>query len=152
MAKTTTAPCTQNVNTAYTQFAVADGACGAGLTLTPSNLKQLFVAGANDSILKSLIAATDDTANRILNLYRRPGNAGANYYFIVAIQVPLTAGNTGAIACLDLLGSAVFAGLCYDQGGKAVFPVAATDGIYGGIQVAVTSGKFINVTALGEDY
>lgn len=152
MAKVNTLPVAQNINGPISvQFANADGAAGTGLTTAPSNTKLLYTAGANDSVLKSIIVSSDDSSARVLNLYVSP-DAGTTKYWLSAFSIPITSGNTGAIASVDILGSTLIPGLCYDQSGKAVLPLQATYRIYVGLQVAVTSGKFINVTAIGEDY
>jgi hypothetical protein len=151
--KVNTLPIAQNINgPATVQFANADGAAGTGLTTSPSNTKLLYTAGANDSVLKSIIVNTDEaTTVRIVNIYVSP-DSGTTKNWIGSVSIPLQSGNTGVISTVDVLGATVLPGMCYDQSGKAVLPLAGTYRIYVGLQVAVTSGKFVNVTAVGEDY
>lgn len=149
--KTSTLPISQNVNGPVSvQFANSDGACGAGLTTTPSNTKLLYTAGGNDSHMSMVIACTDSTANLVLNIYGSP-DSGTTKYLLTSIQIPLTAGNTGIIPNVDILGSPYFPGLDSNQGGKLVLKMVGGYRIYTGLQVAVASGKFVNVTATGED-
>lgn len=150
--KVATLPIAQNVNGPVSvNFVNADGAAGTGLTTSPSNTKLLYTAGANDSVLKSLIVSSDDSAARVLNVYVSP-DSGTTKNWIGSVSIPITAGQTGAIANVDVLGSAVLVGMCYDQSGKAVLPLAGTYRVYVGVQVAVTAAKTVVVTAIGEDY
>lgn len=151
MAKTTTCPITQTIQNAFATLVNADGAVGTTLTTSPSNSKLLFTAGAEGSVVKSLTVSSDDSAARVLVFYISP-DSGTTKYCIGTINIPLNSGATGAIANIDVLGSAVLLGLVLDQSGKPVLPLAATYRIYIGTQVAVTAAKTIVVTAVAEDY
>lgn len=151
MAKTTTCPITQSIKNDFVQFANADGACGTGFTTSPSNTKLLSTAGADDSVIKSLIVSSDDTSARLAVFYISP-DGGTTKYWIGSVSIPATAGQTGTLANVDILGSAYLLGMCLDQSGKPVLPLQATYRLYVGLQVAVTSGKFVNFATVREDY
>lgn len=133
------------------QIANATGAVGTGLTTTPSNTVLAVTGGGSGSILKGLVVTTDDTALRVLVLYLSP-DGGTTKYWIGSVQIPITAGNTGLIAGVDVLASAVFPGLPVDDAGRPIIEIPATYRIYCGLQVAVTSGKFVNVWPMVEDF
>lgn len=151
MAKTTTCPIAQTIQNPAVQIANGDGAVGTGFTTNPSNTKLFFTAGAEGSVLKSLMVSSDDTATKLLVLYLST-DGGTTKYWLGCILVAITAGQTGAIANLDFLGSSLFTGLPLDQSGKPVLELTANAKLYVGVQVAVTSGKFINVVGQAEDY
>lgn len=151
MAKTTTCPITQSIQNAAIQIANATGASGTGFTTSPSNTTLLLTAGSEGSVLKSLIVSSDDTSARLVTFYVST-DSGTTKYWVCSVSIPATAGQTGAIANVDILGSSLVLGLPLDQSGKPVYPMAAAARMYVGVQVAVTAGKFVNVMAVAEDY
>lgn len=151
MAKTTTLPITQTINQQGTQFTNSTGASGATLATNPSNTLKIFTAGSEGSVVKALIVSSDDTATKLFTLYASP-DAGTTKYWLASILIAITAGQTGAIANVDILGSTLLLGLPLDPAGKPVLPLKAAWELYGGFQAAITSGKLINVLVTGEDY
>lgn len=151
MAKTTTLPITQTIQNAFQAIVNGDGAVGTTLTTAPSNAKLLLTAGAEGSVIKSLIVSSDDSSARVLAFYISP-DGGTTKYCIGTVNIPVNSGATGAIVNVDILGSAVLIGMALDQSGKPVLPLAATYRLYVGTQVAVTAAKTIVVTAVAEDY
>ena len=151
--KTNTCPIPQNVNNGSAIIQNSTGACGTacGTGTAPSNVLTCFTAGSNDSILDQLTVCTDEASTiRVLSFWLYDGSSV--YTFIGAISIPLTSGITGAIPVVDVLGSAIFLGLCYDAGGRPIMKVKAGYSIVVGSQVAVTSGKTLHVKASGADY
>ena len=98
MAKSQLLNFTQNIKLTATTIVNSDS----------TNKKTLFTAGANDSIVKSLHAISDDSAAKVVNIYVNDGSVD-NY--IGAVNVPITSGTTGAIAAVDLLNGTLFPNL-----------------------------------------
>lgn len=124
----------------------------AAVTILPADasaLKTVFTAGANDSIVKSLIVVSDDTAARVLDLYI---NNGTTDFRIGAVNIPLASGNAGAVANVDLLSGAWITGLPFDGSGKRVLPLPANYVLKVSSQSTVTAAKTITVACMAEDY
>lgn len=144
-------PVTQAISNDLAQLSNGTGNAGTGWTTSPSNTVLLTTAGANGSVLKSLIASSDDSSARVLTLYLSP-DSGTTKYAIGSVSIAATAGNTGAIASTDLLSSTLFPGLAVDGAGKLILELAASMRLYVGVQTTITSGKLINVFAQREDF
>ena len=139
MAKSQLLNFTQNIKLTATTIVNSDS----------TNKKTLFTAGANDSIVKSLHAVSDDSAAKVVQIYV---NDGTNDNYIGAVNVPITSGTTGAIAAVDLLNGTLFPNLPYDANGKRVLPLPAGYIVKVSVQAAMTSGKTMYVTCMAEDY
>lgn len=151
MAKTTTAPVTQTLQTPITTFQNADGAVGTTLTNSPSNSKLHFTASSEGSVLKSMIVTSDDTSARVLVIYIST-DGGTTKTPLCAVNIPTLSGQSGTIAAIDILGSTLLPGMVIDQSGKPVLPLTANARIYLGVQVAITSAKFLNIVSQAEDF
>lgn len=151
MAVTNTLPVTQSFSDIVQTIVNADGAVGTTLTNAPTNTKVLFTAGANGSIVKSLMVCSDDSAARVLVFYISI-DAGTTKTPIGTVNIPINSGATGAIANIDIFNSTVLLGFPLDQGGRSVLPMQASAILYVGTQVAVTAAKFINVTGAAENF
>lgn len=139
MAKSTNLNFTQNIKLSGAKIAPADG----------TNLKTLFTAGANDSVVKAINVQSTDTAARIVNLYV---NDGSTDFLLGAVNIPLSSGNTGAVATVDLLGGTLLPSLPYDANGKRIIPLPAGYVLKVSVQVAVTAAREITVVCMAEDY
>ena len=139
MAKSTSLNFTQNLKLSATTIVAAD----------TTTLKTLFTAGANDSVVKSLHAISDDSAAKVVNVYV---NNGSSDVYIGAVNVPITSGTTGAIAAVDLLSGTLFPNLPYDANGKRVLPLPAGYIVKVSVQATVTAAKTITITCMAEDY
>jgi hypothetical protein len=161
MAKTTSNPFTQTIRTpgiiipsgvtldviANTTGVVTPGVLGT------SGPQLVATAGTNDSVLKSLIITSNDTADRYVHIWL--DRAGTTPLTLLAtISIPATSGaNTGGnVASVDILGSLMFLGLPTDQTGKPTLPMAAGTNLYVGLVAGLTGFKVLYVTAVLEDY
>ena len=161
MAKTTSNPFTQTIRTpgiiipsgvtldviANTTGVVTPGVLGT------SGPQLVCTAGTNDSVLKSLIVTSNDSAEKHLHIWL--DRAGTTPLTLLAtISIPATAGaNTGGnVASVDVLGSLMFLGLPTDQTGKPTLPMAASSKLYVGLVAGLTATKVLYVTAVLEDY
>src|SRR5258708_5947866 len=88
------------------------------VTLTSADTtvpKLCFTAGTNDSDVKSIIATTTDSAAVNLTLWV---TRSAVDYLLGTANIPITAGDTGAIASVDILAAALIPGLPLDSVNK----------------------------------
>lgn len=139
MAKSEVMPVTQRVKTPGASFANADGTA----------YKTLYTASADDAIVKAIMVTSNDTAAVNLKLAI---NDGVTDRIIGTVNIPITAGLTGAIAAVDLLGSSLMPGLPMDQNGKRVLPMQGTHVLKVAPLVAVTAAKTVDVVAVVEEY
>ena len=139
MAKSTNLNVTQNIKTPGVSFANVDGVA----------YKTLYTAGANDAVVKSIMVTSSDTAAVNLKL---TVNDLVTDRIIGTINIPITAGTTGAIAAVDLIASALMPGLPLDQNGKRVLPLQANYVLKVAPLVAVTAGKTVDIVAIAEEY
>lgn len=123
--------------------------CYSLLPADTTTYKTLYTAGANDAVVKGLNAVSTDTAARNLVLVVNNGSAD---FMLGVVNIPITAGDTGAIASVDLLASALIPSLPLDQNGKRVLPMQSGHILKVGVLVAVTANKQIDVTAVVEEY
>jgi hypothetical protein len=111
--------------------------------------KTLVTAGSNDTDVKSIIVASNDSAAVNLQLFI---NRSAVAYLLGTVNIPITAGNTGAIASVDLLGSTLIPGLPLDSIGKPYIPMKTGDTLTVAPLAAVTTAKTCYISAFGQDY
>lgn len=128
----------QSLNVSSQAFVNADG----------TGIKDIFVAGVNGALLNSLIAQSTDGSNRNIKLYYNDGSAS---YPIGTLAVAANAGNTGAIASVNLLNTALIPGLSMDSSGNPQLKLKPGHKIQGSMLVAVTAAAQITVNAFGED-
>ena len=142
-----TAPTDLSTNAAT----VDSGSSNATWTLTAGILKNIYTAGANDSVIKSINVASLDSAARIMTLYLTDAS-NTCYSFLAAINIPATAGTgSGTTASIDLLGGTLIPSLPYDSNGKRVLPMQAGYKLWASVP-AVTAAKLIKLQVLAEAF
>lgn len=158
MAKTTTTPFTQAIrNISYivlpTQAAQSVNTTTGVLTVGGTDSQLIFTAGAEGSIVKSLIIASNDTANRYVSLWMGEGAAGP-ISLIGTIPVPLSSGYsaTGVLVNVDALAHQYIVGLTVDQCGRPVLPLAPSSRLYIGLVASLTALKQLYVSGVAEDF
>jgi hypothetical protein len=139
MAKQTSLFITKGIKNPCVQILPADGTA----------LKALYTASADDAVVKSLMCTSSDTA--IQNVVVAINN-GTFDDIIGVVNVPATAGQTGAIAAIDLLSGTLLPGLPYDQNGKRVLPLQGGYTVKVGTLGAVTAAKAISIGGVVEEY
>jgi len=123
-----------------------------GAKITPADttdLKTLFTAGTNDSVVKAINVQSTDTAARVVNLYV---NDGTTDFLIGAVNIPLRSGDNGTAAAVDLLGGTLLPSLPYDSNGKRILPLPAGYVLKVSSQTTVTAAREITVTCMAEDF
>ena len=155
MAKTTTNPFTQSIRNSYISLTQASGAITAasGLaSLSPtSGLYPLFTAGPEGSVIKGIIASTDDTLKN-LAFYSSP-DGGTNKFLIGSAQLAATAGFAALTANTDVLNNVYLIGLPIDQTSRQCLPLASGVSLWAGLATAVSvTGKAVHISVYGEDF
>ena len=152
MAKTTTLPITQNIQSAFGTLLNADSFSAANGGTAPTNTKLLCTAGADGSILKSLVISSDDSSARVVQFWLST-DAGTTKYLIGSISVAANGGTNGSNANVDFLGSSILVGMCTDSSGKYVILLAANAKVYYCVTTAaVTSGRTVYISSMLEDF
>jgi hypothetical protein len=139
MAKSQALNVTQNIKTPGVSFVNADGAAN----------KTIVTAGVNDSVVKSIMVTSSDTA--VVNL-KVSVSDGVTSRIIGVVAVAIASGTNGAAASVDLLNAASLPGLPLDQNGKRILPLQAGYLVQVAPLVAVTAAKNVDVVAVVEDY
>lgn len=109
----------------------------------------LYTASAEDAVVKSLMATSDDTAAMSITLAINDGVAD---HIIGTVNVPIAAGTNGSTAAVDLLSASMMPGLPVDQYGKRILPLKNGDILKAKVLVAVTAAKVVAVTGVVEEY
>lgn len=140
MAKTYTAPFTQNINQGFATIQPAD----------TTTMKTVFTAGAEGSKIVSLSATNDDSAAAyVLEIYK---NNGSVDIFVGAVNIPLNSGKSGSIPSVDLKNATIFPHLPYDASGNKIMLLQAGHTLKVKSQTTVNSGKTVTIIATGEDF
>jgi hypothetical protein len=120
------------------------------LTSADTTTKTLcFTAGADDSDVKAIIVASNDTAAINLALYVTRGGTD---YLLGVVNVPVSSGTTGALPSIDLLNSVLLPGLPIDNVGKSYLPLKNGDTLKAAVLVTMTAAKSCYISVFGQDY
>ena len=131
---------------------VITGSTSAAATV--SNTVLFATAGANGSILKSMRAASMDSAAINLQIWIDPAGSGTKY-LLGTIHIGALAGDgaAGATVNVDLFANATpFIGLSYDNSGKPCLLLSASTKIWVGSIAALTASKHCWITGEQEDF
>ncbi len=151
MSKTSTNPFTQNIFNPVATIVNATSFTAANPGTAPTNTILFATAGANDSVLKSIIISSTDTAAATVQFWLSP-DAGTTKYLIGSAVVAALSGNATVIN-IDVLANPIITGFATDQTGRPVLPLQATYRIYVGvITAAVTANKNVYIIGVQEDY
>jgi hypothetical protein len=128
------------------------GANDQYVTIVPADtttLKTLFTANINDSDVKTINVASDDSASRIVKLWI---TRLAVDYLLGAITIPALSGSDGTAVSIDLINSTSIPSLPVDSAGKRYLPLQYGDVVKVSTTTTVTAAKTITFAALGQDY
>lgn len=137
-----------------TSLYLQTGHNATGTTFTSAdttNKKTIFTPGTNDSDLKMINLATDDSAAVNAQIWYYDGSTS---FLIATVRVTALAGTDGATNAIDGLNSTALPFLFIDDSGKRYLPVKgnASHVIQLSCKATMTSGKTLYVNAIGEDY
>lgn len=151
MAKTNTIPFPQTLQNPAVTIVTATSFTAANPGTAPTNTVLFATAGADGSVLKSIMIASDDSSARTVQFWLST-DAGTTKYLIGSTVVAALAGSATLIN-IDVLGNTILTGFAFDETGKPVLPLAASARIYVGIiTAAVTASKTLYITGSQEDY
>jgi hypothetical protein len=153
MPKTTTAPFTQSNKLAGFIMLSSVTAQSVDTSGVVTNDQLIYTAGADDSVVKSILITSNDSAVRYVSIWVQPGGTGAKY-LLNTVAVPVNSGYspTGIIANVDVLNGPYMQGLCCDQTGRPVLPVSAGTKIYAGLVAGLTSNKQLYLLTISADF
>lgn len=110
-----------------------------------TNKITLYTAGANGAQLSRLVAtSTDNALSHYLSLYRTI--SGVDYLIGAPFVVTLSGVSNAAT---DLIGGSYLQNFTYDFSGTKIIQLAPGEILKAALQVAMTSGKEINIAGAG---
>ena len=122
----------------------------AASTILPADTttaKTIVTAGADGARVMALSATTDDTAPIDYSVYVQRNGAGTDY-LLGSVSVPAGAGNTSAVAAVDLFDPSKLKGLDLD----GTLPLGSTDVLKVAARTTITAAKTTYIVALYGDY
>ena len=152
MPKTTTAPITQSITNFGVSIVNGTGFIATNGSLNaPANTLLLTTAGAEGSIVKSMIIASDSSAASTIQFWISQ-DSGTTKRLLFTVVVAALSGQA-TLVNIDVLGNSLVVGLSLDQMGRPVLQLAPNVQIYVGIlTTAVVSGRTVYVTGSQEDF
>ncbi len=130
---------TQNTNLGLVTIVLADAQA----------YKTGFTAGANGSLITSILVSSTDTSNRdiTVNITRSATN-----YQISQVSIPLTAGTINNVPPVSLLNNiSQLPGVEQDGFGNRIWKLKSGDTLTFNAPVTITTGKTITIAVFGED-
>jgi hypothetical protein len=112
-------------------------------------VKDLFVAGANGSVVKSISCVSTDTAVRYIKLYHYTNSVA---YLRGTIPIPAGSGNAGSYPSINLLDPYWLPFLKLDNPQNRTWSLKAGDKIQISAVAQLTADKVITCVAEGGDF
>jgi hypothetical protein len=109
----------------------------------------LYTGGASGTKIVAIIATSTDSAAH--DTVIKITNGGTDY-FLGTKSVPANAGFATGTPAVNLLDPAVIVGLPIDSDGNPYLYLISGDTLTAAVLVQMTSGKVINLTAIGGDF
>ena len=113
-----------------------------------SNLKSLGTISADGTKIVSIVAVSEDTADRVVQLVVT--RASVNYS-LPAVTVKAGAGNDGATPAVSLLPNVLWPGMAQDADGAPYIFAQSADAVQAKSLTTVTSGKIIHIHGVAGD-
>ena len=118
------------------------------LTNSTSTTQTLVTAGTNGTKIEGLFATSTDTSARDLTIQL---NISSTNYGIAIVSIPITAGTVDTVPSVNLLRQAQAPIFPLDSNGNPYIYLASGT-LLTILSASITSGKVINVTALGYNF
>jgi hypothetical protein len=127
-------------------------AATAGALGVTTNAVTVYTAGAYGGRIESLVASSDDTA--AVNVFVFLQDGSSNVYPLGIVNVPLSSGNLGTVANIDMLngGGVTLIGMLLDNTGKRYISIPASWTLRVSCLANMTAAKKCHVTAQGFDF
>lgn len=130
--------------------AVDVGSSNATWSLIVGSMKELYTAGTNDAVVKSINVTSTDSVSRVVSIWQQ-NSAGAPLDLILAASVIAYSGSNGSTATVDLLGAGVLPGAVVDVLSHRVIPLQAGAKLFASVP-GVTASCFIRVNLTAEEF
>lgn len=114
-----------------------------------SNQKDAFTAGADGSKIVAVLAASDDTSARVLQLSIL---RSAVNYVLGSVNVPIASGTDGTAPAVDLLNSTQLVGLPTDNDGQRYLLLENGDKLQVKSLTTVTAAKTVHVKTIAGNF
>lgn len=114
-----------------------------------SNLKDVLSAGSAGTKVSALMAASDDTSARVVQISIL---RSATNYILGSVSVPAASGTDGSTPSVDLLKSALLPGLPVDNDGQHFILLENGDKLQAKSLTTVTTAKLIHLTSVASDF
>lgn len=151
MPKSTTLAIPQTTKQIDQVILTATGFTATNPGTAPTNTVLVTTAGANDSIIKSLVICTDDSVAKTVQFWVSTDN-GTTKYLLGTVVVAALSG-TATLTNIDVLGNSLMAGMEVDETGKNILRLQANSTLYAGIiTAAMTASKTLWITGTQLDY
>jgi hypothetical protein len=117
-----------------------------------TNAVTVYTAGSNGGRIEALVANSDDTA--AVNIFVFLQDGSSNVYPLGIVNIPLSSGNLGTVANVDILaGSGIrLLGMSIDHTGKRYISIPGSWLLRVSTLANMTAAKKCYVTASGFDY
>jgi hypothetical protein len=114
-----------------------------------STKKLLAAGGTNGTKIEFISASSTDTSARDLNIYLYDGTT---YHLMYTISIVINAGNTNAIAAVNILNNSMSPAIPYDSNGNKYIYLKSGWSLYVATSTTVTAAKIVDIIAQGEDF
>jgi len=141
MTKSTALNLTQDIGFKAITFTSADSA---------NTVRDSIVADVDGEVVKCIQATNDDTSNaEVIDVFIKDGGTS---YRLGAFSVPANSGFNGTAPAVDVLSSAIFAGLPLDALSKRILPLKGGLTLQFSNQSTIASGKIVTITVISEQF
>jgi len=139
MAKSTALNFTQTINFGSVAILPAD----------TTTIKDLYTAGAEGSIIRSVTCVSDDTAAVNLRVFIYDGSSSIQ---IGTVNIPIASGTNGTASSVDVINMSSIPSLPLDGNGKRILLLKAGQKLQVAALATITALKTVTVSAIAEDY
>ena len=142
MPVTSTPAFSQGINVGVSKIVTAD----------TTTLKTVFTAGANGSLIDSILVSSDDTSSRDLQIWTTISSVD---YLLATISIPANAGFTSGASIISILDHVRFGSTTglqiLDPNGNKLLRLKAGEILKVKVLITVTAAKTIYIRASGAD-
>jgi hypothetical protein len=139
MAKSTALNFTQTINFGSVTILPAD----------TTTIKDVYTAGTEGSIIRSVTCVSDDTAAVNLRVFIYDGAASIQ---IGTVNIPIASGTNGTASSVDVINMSSIPSLPLDGNGKRILLLKAGQKLQVAALATITALKTVTVSAMAEDY
>src|SRR5438045_9464334 len=116
MAKTNTIPITQTIQNPAVTIVSGTSFTATNPGTAPTNTVLFATAGAEGSVVKSIIISSDDSSARTVQFWLSKDSGTTNYLIGTVVIAALS--GTATLINIDVLGNSILTGFAFDWTGK----------------------------------